>query len=128
MNNVILFMWLGDIAGNIQSVLGTAVIAVGIFSAVVIIGCFIHAHDHLPSGEEGAFMLRALKRLSLLLLFVIPSLILLILAPSRDTMRLGAALSAGKVVIDSPIGQKAGEAANAILDRIINEAKPKDTK
>lgn len=122
MNNVILFMWLGDVAGNASRVLGPALITCVFASGLTLVVAAMWASDHVKSGEESAFMLRIAKRLLWQLFFVIPALTLLLILPSKDTMRLGAALSAGKVVLDSPIGQKAGDAANAILDRIIREA------
>lgn len=120
MNNVILFMWLGDVSGNMQHAI--AVIA-GVWLAASVMA-------FLAMGigvNEGNIKPETMKTYAKRWVWTIPLVALLVLAggilPNKDTMRLAAALSAGKAVAETQLGQKAAEAANAVLDRIIVESK-----
>lgn len=120
MNNVILFMWLGDVSGNMQNAISLITGAWAIGSGIMGVVIWLGTTDNSVKSETAKLIF---KRWTWT---IIPAMLLVLVGgilPNKDTMRLAAALSAGKAVAETQLGQKAAEAANAVLDRIIVESK-----
>lgn len=124
MNDIFILMWLGDVVRSIDTYLSIAVstyVAASIVTlfAILVVGCYGIEHNNDESKQTAKFICKTWVRS---LWFGVPLFLLSSALPTKDTIRLGIAMRAGSVIASSPLGQKAGDAANAILDRIIKEA------
>ena len=123
MNDIITLMWIGDIIRNMNFFLGVVtVLTIGAaIISIAITGGISVEGDTSDWDWWKATQARLIPVWVLLALLCSIGLLL----PSKDTVRVAIALKAGQQISQTQIGQKATDAANAILDRIINEAKPK---
>lgn len=124
MNDIFILMWLGDVVRSIDTYLGLAVGTYVIASITTLFFGMCYAgysieHDDDESKQTAKFICKTWVRS---LWFGVPLFLLSSALPTKDTIRLGIAMKAGSVIANTPLGQKAGDAANAILDRIIKEA------
>lgn len=111
MNDLFLIMWLADVVCNAQPLLIVFGIVFSIISGVVF--TFGISEEHSPSLRFAKVILPIA-----MLLFVFA-----VALPSKNTLYVLAAAKVGQEIATTPLAQKAYQAADAVLDKVISEAK-----
>jgi uncharacterized membrane protein YhaH (DUF805 family) len=122
MNDIIILMWLGDITRNLDFALSIFMVVYCLAGVIVLIClCAAQCSDDFNKQDkrENLLFTKLFARSSY---WAVPVILLGLALPSKDTVRLAVAFKAGAVITATPLGQKATEAASAVLDRIIKEA------
>jgi len=112
MEKVFWLMWLADLSASVGVVGLCALVAALITTGAAAI---LEVFDE----KDGA------KRFFRVIRWLAAPVVLSMLFPSSNTIRLIALSSAGEAATETQIGKKGAEALNAVLDKIISETKPK---
>lgn len=124
MNDILILMWLGDINRNLAFILTMFMVIYMIAGVLVLIAyCVVHMDSDLSKDIEDNNRFTALFARSAY--WAVPLILFGLMLPSANTVRLAVALKAGAAIGNTQLGQKAVQAAEAVLDRIIKEASPK---
>jgi hypothetical protein len=117
MFDLFLIMWLADIADSIPGALFlSGALTLIVFSSLFICAC---EEDDKPKATR-----RLRQGVSIILTLIFVN----VLVPSKKTLHLYAAGMVGQEIATTPLAQKAYQATDAILDKIISEAQPKKEK
>lgn len=120
MNTIIFYSWLADAVGSFNTAITILYICIAVaavfFAAAY--GCMRANND--DDSEEVA---KAIKGNKVLWTLLVVLMLISMALPSSSTMKLVVAAKAGEVAVDTRLGKKAIEAADAVLDKLINEAK-----
>lgn len=120
MNTIIFYSWLADAVGNFNAAI-TIVYIMGAFVAIILgIACGVMKMNNDNDTEE---VLKYFKYNKLLWNSLVVIALVSTVLPSSSTMKLVVAAKAGEVAADTRLGRKSIEAADAVLDKLISEAK-----
>lgn len=121
MNTIIFYSWLADAVGNFNTAITIVYICIAIAAVffAVVYGC-MKANNNDSDSEEVA---KAIKQNKILWVLLVVLMLISMALPSSSTMKLVVAAKAGEVAADTRLGKKAIEAADAVLDKLISEAK-----
>lgn len=121
MNQIIFYSWLADAVGNFNTAITIVYICIAIAAVffAVVYGC-MKANNNDSDSEEVA---KAIKQNKILWVLLVVLMLISMALPSSSTMKLVVAAKAGEVAADTRLGKKAIEAADAVLDKLISEAK-----
>lgn len=121
MNQIIFYSWLADAVGNFNTAITIVYICIAIAAVffAVVYGC-MKANNNDSDSEEVA---KAIKQNKILWVLLVVLMLISMALPSSSTMKLVVAAKAGEVAMDTRLGKKAIEAADAVLDKLISEAK-----
>lgn len=120
MNQIIFYSWLADAVGNFNTAITIVYICIAIAAVVfaTAYGCLTVSNDN--DAED---VLKAIKGNKVLWTLLVVLLLISTALPNSSTMKLVVAAKAGEVAADTRLGKKAIEAADAVLDKLISEAK-----
>ncbi len=118
MNTIIFYSWLADLINNLDTaftVLNVVTVIASIVLAVILVAAV------KEEGPEAANEIWLVFRKIAIVCWVLT--IIGWGLPRQSTMKLIIAAKAGEVAMDTRLGKKAIEAADAVLDKLISEAK-----
>lgn len=117
MEQIFLLLWLADLVGNIAIVGWGAVfgLALGLIFAVLL----------LTMTDETREIPNRLARMRPYFMAIAVVLAVAVLVPNRSTIQVLAMTRAGEVAATTQLGTKAMLALDAVLDKVISQAKEK---
>jgi len=115
MNEILILLWLADIAANLVTFF--AVAGAACCAALFFTGVF--------NAMDGNDWIAPVKRIKWLGILGFCSLLLASILPSKNVLYAAVAMKVGKEVATSPIGEKAGRVLDAALDKALDSLQPK---
>lgn len=113
METIFWLMYLADVLGNIETLIAISIALCAVTILMLTMLVYANGTESLAKYFKPAII--ALALLCFAAVFV----------PSRSTLNLLIAAKAGTLALDTKLGKKTIEAAEAVLDKIITGAKEK---
>ena len=117
MEKIFALMWLADLMGSIGVIGALSAVALTV-AAVIVLITFAVTED----GERAPVSVKRTWPVAKWLCLIVA---IAVVTPERRTVQLLAVSSAAEAAVTTQLGAKSIEALNAVLDRVINEAKKK---
>jgi ABC-type siderophore export system fused ATPase/permease subunit len=110
MNDIILLLWLSDLVVSLSA--ASAMGALGLSLVAV----FTHMFYGMDNKKVPGTFNKVYYAIGL-------CLVILVVTPSANTMRMLVVGKAGQIALNTELGKKTIEAAEAVLNKVITEAK-----